>query len=213
MITIQKIKFAFFSAFLALLFALPAAAQNSAAAPKIATVDLEKICEKYYKWQLAKQVLSNDSVSLQHQLDELSDNARKTQDDYKKLRNAVDDPMISAETKQSREKQAREKLEELDNISATARDLKNQGQQKLAVEEQRLTDQLLQDIQTQVRAKAKEGNFSLVLNVSSDAFHPNAMVLYSNGDNDLTEGIIKQLNAAAPSGGGASTNAPDSSKK
>ena len=50
--------------------------------------------------------------------------------------------------------------------------------------------------------------FTLVLNTTSDALQSNSPVVYSNGDNDITDEIIKQLNAGAPD----TMPTPDSAK-
>jgi hypothetical protein len=49
-------------------------------------------------------------------------------------------------------------------------------------------------------ADAKAGGYTLVLDISGDSANMTPVVLYSSGVNDLTETLIKELNAAAPAG-------------
>jgi hypothetical protein len=65
---------------------------------------------------------------------------------------------------------------------------------------QRMTSNLLADIQAAVGAKAKLAGYSLVLNSSSDA------VIFNSGDTDITADVLAQLNAGAPIDVNASTN-------
>ncbi len=198
------------------LCAAPLSAQT--AAPRIATIDMGKVSEKYYKWQQARQVLTRERAELQTNLDELKNSITRGGEEYKKLRDRVDDPMITPDEKKSRETTAQEKANSVQSDEASYRELLNQGQQKLDRDYQNLTDLVLQDIQTAVKAKAKSGGYSLVLNVTSDTLQATSPVLYSNGDNDITDEIIKQLNAAQPDSsakpdaGGSATNAAPAKK-
>ena len=178
------------------LLAVPLSAQN--ASPRIATIDMGKVSDKYYKWQQAKQVLIKERADLQKDLEELKTSITRETDEFKKLRDRVDDPMVTPEEKRSRETTAQEKANAIQADQASYQELANQGQQKLERHYQELTDLVLQDIQTAVKAKAKTAGFGLVLNTSSDNLQANSSVIYSNGDNDITDEIIKQLNAAQP---------------
>ena len=50
--------------------------------------------------------------------------------------------------------------------------------------------------------RSKAGGYALVIDTSAQtpAMTPTPVVLYTNGQNDLTEEILSQLNAAAPGG-------------
>jgi Skp family chaperone for outer membrane proteins len=135
---------------------------------------------------------------MQKDLDELKTSIAKDQDDFKHLRLQVDDPMITADEKRTREMKAQDAANLIQTDEASAREMANQGEQKLERDYQNLTDLVLQDIQTAVKAKAKAAGFSLVLNISADTLQANSPVIYSNGDNDITDEIVKQLNAAEP---------------
>ena len=51
-----------------------------------------------------------------------------------------------------------------------------------------------------VVARAKAAGYSMVIDVSAESFNQShtPVILYSNGDNDMTDAVLKQLNAAAP---------------
>jgi len=175
---------------------------------KIGTVDMQKVFDKYYKWQQDKQALAKEKANLEKDLDDFAKSITKEQDDYKKLRQQADDPMITDEAKKLRQKAVDDKASAIQTDEQSYRDLANQGQQKLERYVQTFTDAILQDIQAAVKAKAKAAGFTLVLNTTSDALQSNSPVVYSNGDNDITDEIIKQLNAGAPD----TMPTPDSAK-
>jgi Skp family chaperone for outer membrane proteins len=191
--------------------AAPVRAQTNAT--RIATIDMLKVSDKYYKWQRAKKALSNEQAALQKDLDDIKNSIDKDTEDYKKLRNMVDDPMITADERHARETQAQEKQNAIGTDQASYKELLNQGQQKLELDLQNLTQKVMEDIQAAVKAKARDRGFSLVLNTASDNLQPNATVLYSSGDNDITEEIIRELNAGAPiDSANGSTNAAPATK-
>ena len=61
-----------------------------------------------------------------------------------------------------------------------------------------MRDKVLVDLQAHVNAAAKAGGYSLVLDTSADSITSTAIVLYHSGENDLTDDVLKQLNAGAP---------------
>ena len=52
--------------------------------------------------------------------------------------------------------------------------------------------------QNTVAAKAKHDGFALVVDMAAETPNSTPVVLYSNGDNDLTDPVMAQLNAGAP---------------
>jgi Skp family chaperone for outer membrane proteins len=72
----------------------------------------------------------------------------------------------------------------------------------------RNTDNIVQEIRGVVSARAKAAGYSLVLDSSGESANNMALVvLYSSGLDDLTDAVIKDLNAAAPPGS-LDTNSP-----
>jgi outer membrane protein len=188
---------------LALLLLLPAGAAraqaSSAAANKIATVDLKKVFDRYYKLDQVRKAFEKEAADIDKDLKNMATDAAKAQDEYKKLRDAEDDTMISSTEKAARKAKADAKEDEIKSYQADLGNYDQQAKEKLALDRQHMMDMLMQDIQTAINAKAKKAGFSLVLDISAQSANsPASVVLYSAGDNDITDEIIKQLNAAAP---------------
>jgi len=83
---------------------------------------------------------------------------------------------------------------------------------KLVEKERRKTTALLDEIREVINAKAKSASYSLVLDIAGESATGAPTVLYTNGENDLTETILNQLNAAAPAATTSETK-PDEKKK
>ena len=176
------------------------AAADQPAANRIATIDLKKVFDKYYKLDQARKAFEKEEADMEKQLKSIATDAAVAQDDYKKLKDAADDTMISDTEKAARKAKADAKEDEVKSYQAELNTYESQAKDKLALDRQRMMELLMQDIQTAVNAKAKKAGFSMVIDTSAQVANgaDTTVVLYSNGENDITDEISKQLNAAAP---------------
>ena len=62
----------------------------------------------------------------------------------------------------------------------------------------RMRENILGEIKVAVTAKAKAGGYSLVIDAAAETANATTAVVYSSGENDLTDAVLKQLNAGAP---------------
>ena len=62
----------------------------------------------------------------------------------------------------------------------------------------RMRNNILGEIRTIVNAKAKSGNYSMVLDTASETINKTPVFLYTNNENDITDMVLQQLNANAP---------------
>jgi len=51
-----------------------------------------------------------------------------------------------------------------------------------------------------VEAKAKAGGYTLVIDVAAKSAVGTPIMLYTNGQNDMTQDVLSQLNSTAPVG-------------
>jgi Skp family chaperone for outer membrane proteins len=70
----------------------------------------------------------------------------------------------------------------------------------MSEQSQRMRDNLLSDIKAAVTAQAKVAGYSLVIDAAAETANATTAVVYSNGENDLTDAVLKRLNAGAPIG-------------
>jgi Skp family chaperone for outer membrane proteins len=167
---------------------VPAFAQN-----KVATVDMRKLFSGYYKTKIAENILDGKKNDLRKELKDMADGLDQAQADYKQLLEQANDQAISAEERSRRNQAAADKLKEINNSKAALEQFNRQAESTVADQSQRMSANLVTDIQKAVADKAKAGGYTLVLNsASADA------VVYSSSDNDLTDAVLKQLNAGAP---------------
>jgi Skp family chaperone for outer membrane proteins len=61
-----------------------------------------------------------------------------------------------------------------------------------------MRNDILKEIQSAVATKAKAGGYTLVVDSTANSVNQTPMLLYNDGLNDLTAGVLAQLNAGAP---------------
>ncbi len=174
------------------LLAAPGLGLTAHAQTKIATVDMRKLLNGYWKTKQANAALETRKTDLRKELKDMADGLDKAQTDYKQLLTQSDDPTIS-DVERSRRKQAvSEKGKQINDSKAAYEQFSRQAEVQLQDQVQRMTSNLLADIQAAIKTKAKLAGYSLVLNSTSDS------VIYDKGDADLTADVLAQLNAGAP---------------
>ncbi|HYV27980.1 MAG TPA: OmpH family outer membrane protein [Candidatus Eisenbacteria bacterium] len=184
---------------LVLLASLPAC-PASAADMKIGIVDLRKAWDNYWKKNQADAALRARGNELEEERKTILKQFDKAKTDYKKALDDANDQAVSVEEREKRKKAAEAKLAEMNEIDASYTAFQRQAKTQIDEQNRRMRDKVLEEIRAVVNAKAKAASYSLVIDVSADSVINTPVVLFNNGDNDITDAVIKQLNANAPAG-------------
>jgi outer membrane protein len=180
------------------LFLLPGS--TAYAQPKIATVDLRKIFEGYYKTKQADSQLRERGADAEKQYKSMLDDYTKANDEYKKLVESANDQAVSGEQRDKRKKAAEAKVLELNEIEKTLTQFQREKKATFEEQKKRMRDQIVREIREVINNRAKAGNYTMVLDLSAESINNAPFILYSVGQNDLTEEILSQMNIGAPAG-------------
>jgi outer membrane protein len=165
---------------------------------KIGTVDLRKLFDNYWKTKAAQAAIQERAAQLDKDDKAMKDDLKKGSDDYQKLLSQINDPVISNEERDRRKLTAEEKLKQLQGSKTAIEQFERQAQSTLGEQRQRMREKFLGEIKTAVNAKAKLENFALVMDSAAETVNGTLAVVYNNGQNDITETILSQLNAGTP---------------
>jgi outer membrane protein len=179
---------------------------SAQAQPKIATVDLRKIFEGYYKTKQADAQLRDRGTDAEKQYKGMLDDYQKANEDYKKLVESANDQAVSSEERDKRKKSAETKVLELNEIEKTLTQFKREKQATFEEQKRRMRDQIVREIREQINNKARAGSYNLVLDTSAESINQAPFLLFNSGQNDLTDEILSQMNLAAPPGSLDTTN-------
>ena len=168
------------------------------AEPKIAVIDLRKVFDNYYKTKQADANLKDEAADLEKQRQEMVDSFKKGEAEYKRLLDKANDQAITAEERANSKQAAEKKFIELKDMEQTVGQFERSSRAKLGEKQRRKRDAILQEIRDIINAKAKTSGFTLVIDVAASSINDTPVVMYNNGENDLTEMVLNQLNASAP---------------
>lgn len=171
---------------------------SALAQPKIATVDLRKLFDNYYKTKLAQAAIQERAAQLDKDDKSMKDDLKKGSEDYQALQQQANDQALSADERDRRKQSAADKLKELQSSKAAIDQFERQAQTTLGEQRQRMRESILTEIKAAVATKAKAGGFNLVFDAASETVNGTMTLVYTSGENDLTEAILSQLNAGAP---------------
>ena len=110
----------------------------------------------------------------------------------------ANDQAFSADQRDKRKQVAADKLKQLQDSKTAIDQFERQAQITLSEQSQRMRDNILSEIKAAVTAQAKVAGYSLVIDAAAETANATTAVVYSSGENDLTDVVLKQLNAGAP---------------
>jgi outer membrane protein len=179
---------------------------------KIATVDLRKLFDNYYKTKLAQAAIKERADQLDKDDKSMKEDLKKGSDDYQKLLQQANDQALSSDERDRRKQSADDKLKQLQNSKAAIDQFERQAQTTLGEQRQRMRDNILVEIKAAVATKAKAAGDTMVIDTAAETVNGTMAVVYTTGENDLTDAVLAQLNAGAPidltKPTGSQTNAP-----
>lgn len=177
----------------ALLLTVPAQAQT-----KIGTVDLKKVFDGYWETKEADTQIKERQNDFKKARQGMIDDYQKANDEYRKLVESANDNALSADEREKRKKNAETKLLELREIEQSVQQYDRQSQTTLGEQTRRMRDNIVRKIREVIDAKSKAAGFTLVIDVAGESTALTPVVLYTNGENDITEQVLIQLNATRP---------------
>jgi outer membrane protein len=174
-------------------FSSPALAQQ-----KIATVDVQKLFNGYWKKKQAEVALNDRKTELEKEDRGFIDDLKKSKDDYQKLLDVANDQAVSDDERARRKQAADDKAKQIQDSQQTIVQFERQSQATLAEQSQRMRENILKEIQAAVATKAKAGHYTLVIDSAAQTVNQTPVFLYNEGQDDLTTDVLNQLNAGAP---------------
>lgn len=167
-------------------------------AQRIATIDLRKVFDNYWRTKQADARLKEDAADLEKDRNIMMDQFQKGEVEYKKLLDGANDPAISTAERDKRKKDAESELLGLRDLEARIKQFDTTSRATLGEKQRRIRDNILSEIRDTIKARVKGGNYSLVIDSAAETPNGTPIVLFASGGDDLTEPVLSQLNVNAP---------------
>jgi Skp family chaperone for outer membrane proteins len=180
--------------------AISVLALASQAQQKIAIINYTNALEGYWRTKQANLQLRDSLEAYQQTGRTMQDEYRKGNEDYRRLKDTASDTAVSPEERDKRNKAADAKLVELKEIEQNLSQLERTAASNLDSQRRRLFLNIDRRIREVISAKAKAGNYTLVLNTAALSANAGPVFLHVAGLDDLTDAVIAELNTDAPKG-------------
>lgn len=171
----------------------PALAQS-----RIATVDLRKLFDNYWRTKQADAVLKDQAADMDKEHKGFVDDWTKAKEDYQKLLTSANDQAVSAEERDRRKAAAEKKLLDIKELEQTIQQYERTATTTINEKKMRMRSNILSEIRAVINAKAKSVGYALVLDTAAETKDATPVVVYASSENDLTDAVLTQLNASAP---------------
>ena len=165
---------------------------------RIATVDLRKLFDNYWKTKQADAALKDRAADIEKEHKTMLDDWKKAKDEYQNLLGEANNQTLSVEEREKRKKSAEDKFKQIKESEDSITQYERQARTTLDEQKKRMRDSIVEEIRATVNGKAKAASYALVIDTAAESANNTPIVLYSNNENDMTEAVLAQLNAAAP---------------
>ena len=172
---------------------------NSAwAQGRIATVDLRKLFDNYWKTKQADAALKERAADIEKDHQTMIEDWKKAKDDYQALLADASNQTLSVEERDKRKKIAEEKFKQIRDAEEAITQYERQARTTLDEQRKRMRDKLVEEIRAVVKAKAVSAGYGIVFDTAAESANGTPILVYASGENDLTDALLAQLNVGAP---------------
>src|SRR5260370_3254876 len=165
---------------------------------RIATVDLRKLFDNYWKTKQADAALKDRAADMEKEHKNMLDDWKKAKEDSQNLLTSANDLAVSTDERERRKKAAEDKLKYIKDTEDTITQYERQARATLDEQRRRLRDHILGEIRHGVNAKAKTGGYSLVVDSAPERFNNTPGGPYTHKEKDIKTAVLDQLKAGAP---------------
>jgi len=170
----------------------------ASAQSRIATVELTRVFDNFWKTKQAKLALNDTRAENNKELEEMKEAHKKLITQYQKMLGEANDQAVSAEEREKRKKALEAKVKDIQEDEANIKAFIGRSDAEMERKSQRMMEDVLKDIRAAVSAKAKTAGYAYVFDSSADSLARAKVLLYNSGEADLTDDILKELNLTAP---------------
>jgi outer membrane protein len=165
---------------------------------KVGIIDLRKVFDEYHKTKTADARLKDQAADLDKERKIMMEQYQKATDDYKAALDGANDQAVSADEREKRKKTAESKLLDIKKLEGDIGQFDRQARTTLEEEQRKLRERILGEIRGIINARAKAGGYTLIIDSAAETLNKTPVVMYTNGENDITTAVLAELNANAP---------------
>ena len=171
------------------------------AATAIGVISLEKVYNGYWRTDVENKKLKSKQEEALDRIKKLEESLRKEGTVLGNMIKAMQDPRLAAAERSNRQQQVQTKQKELQQMQDAIRGFRERTQKDLELDMRKEREQIMEEIQQIVSTEAKKRKLNLVLDEAARSAAIAPIVIFTDGENDLTEEVLRQLNLSDPKKG------------
>ncbi len=166
---------------------------------KVATVDTARILREYYKTDLAERRIQQQIDDFSAERDKLLAQHKKMKQEFEALRAESQNKALTEEAREKKKEQAEEKLSGVIEFENTIREKAANRKKELEGEGRKIQGEIGRAIKEAIKVCSDKDGYTLVLADGGLLANGLESVLYSDSKMDITDAVLKLLNADKPS--------------
>ncbi len=174
---------------------------NLNAATAIGVISLEKVYNGYWRTDVENKKLKTKQEEALDRIKKLEESLRKEGTVLGNMIKAMQDPRLAAAERSKRQQQVQTKQKELQQMQDAIQGFRERTRKDLELDMRKQRDQIMEEIQQIVSNEAKKRKLNLVLDAAARSAAIAPIVIFTDGENDLTEEVLRQLNLSDPKKG------------
>jgi outer membrane protein len=172
-------------------------------------VDMKRAFDSYYKTKQAEAQIKDRATESDKVYKNMLEDYKKANQEYKTLIDSSNDQAVSLEEREKRKKSAEAKLLDLQEIEKSVKQYESQARTTIGAMEKRMRDKIVEEIRAVVDRLSNSGGYSFVFDSAAVTAYQTPILLFNDGKTDLTDAVIKEINATAPAGALSATEPPN----
>ena len=171
------------------------------AATAIGVISLEKVYNGYWRTDVETKKLKRKQEEALDRITKLEASLRKEGTVLGNMIKAMQDPRLAAAERSNRQQQVQTKQKELQQMQDAIQGFRERTRKDLELDMRKEREQIMEEIQQIVSTEAKKRKLNLVLDEAARSAAIAPIVIFTDGENDLTEEVLRQLNLSDPKKG------------
>ena len=167
---------------------------------KIAVVNGSRVLKEYYKTEMADTHIQQQLDDFAAERDKLLAEHRKLKQDFEALRTEAQNKALTEGAREKKREQAEDKLSEVIEYENTIREKAASRKKQIESDGRKIHGELAKAVKAAVQSCAARGGYTLVLESGGLLANGLEPVLYVEPGTDLTDEVIRVLNAGRPQG-------------
>ena len=164
---------------------------------KIATIDMVKVFNEYYKTAQVNKQISELSEKYNAEWIQFEADLKVIKEEYIGVIKKLQDPAATEEEKAKNAELAKQLNEKGKKQETDMAQFKANGLRTLESEKSRLRSKIISEISEVVSKRAQSDGYTLVLNTAYNEDDPKRPIIFTSGKNDITQEVLDNLNADA----------------